>query len=444
MYDERAAYSTRVQDYRNMASFAATLRQDDPSKDVKYLDEQRKSRKANKSVDQIPKPAVKEQHTDLMVQDKVGKEPEDGVDLVLDDVLSIPSGHDKQSEEKDDQLENIENEKLVEVNEEELAESHPTVEDKIKQLHVFINIPGTPANRIFVFFNHMRGRTKPAEGQEQVKGAAVSIQGKAGKGLEIVDLSTIKDNKLEVGIPENKRDEPAVEETDLEKAKEQLEKQKAEKEKRDQKMIAQVQGGLIKYKRTIEKFVLPEEGEEGREYDEMVVIGVAHPETKSKEGMKYKAYQSLSGLTNIKEVASQLNILANRCVKDDGIIRIQLCHAKSIGQGGSDSFVEQIMSSKDASERRINISAPESFSIIGSNGAAVDVTTHASIFENELKGRLAKLMNNEKFQLLPLKEKKEEINMEILKIRGASQVDLNQVFYREPDELRQRGMFEDL
>lgn len=214
-----------------------------------------------------------------------------------------------------------------------------------RQLHIFVNMEGIPANRVAVFLQHFEGRLHAAGG----RGTALNI----GGDYAPQDIS--RESKLTVADPEVKNKQP-----------------------NNPKKVAALRDKVDAQHRRYSKKLDPLDEEPGK-YDEVVVIGVAQPKGSPGEDDMYKAYSNVSGLANISKLSTQIQDLVKQNLKSDGHLRVQLCHAGSVKvDKGGDTFSESMVPPE---KKEITISAPKNFSVIGDHGGFVDFTTKMGAFD---------------------------------------------------------------
>lgn len=273
--------------------------------------------------------------------------------------------------------------KLSEQLENEKSTQTRTVE-WVKQLHVFVNIGGTPGNRIAVFFKHLDSKIPP--GREN-KGASIDLMKDPKSGeLVVKDLTkytTKDDEKNKVRLTPGKAEDKGGKGGDVRAA---IEKN---------------------FKSYIQKL---EEYKGDARFDEITVIGMAVPAGRKEGG--YKKYVNVSEVKNIEKLAGVLNKLIENHLRPFGNLRVQLCHGGIVDgkEVESSRFIEMIIPEEQAKKHDIDVSAPISFSIISDNGDAIDIKTDMDLFDKTLKREFRVLMGRKDFKNKPDVEKEKLIS----------------------------------
>lgn len=224
-----------------------------------------------------------------------------------------------------------------------------------RQLHIFVNLEGIPANRVAVFLEHFMGRLRKTGG----RGTALNIT----SDYKAEDIS--KESSLKVKDPEAKSQE------------------------NEEKKVQDLRDSIDKKQRTYSQRLDPQQEEPGK-YDEVVVIGVAQPKGKPGEDGMYSAYENVSGLKDIGKLSKQIQELVDQNLKKDGHLRVQLCHAGSVKvDEGDKTFSESLVPPE---KKEITVSAPKNFSVIGDSGGFVDFTTKMGIFDKNKGAARSKLL----------------------------------------------------
>jgi hypothetical protein len=230
------------------------------------------------------------------------------------------------------------------------------------QLHLFVNMERLPMNRVAVFTTHFQGRLK----EKGVRANAMNVT-PGGEGFVNIDLPHIDDMTL--APPEDSKN---------------YEARKGESGDKTERLKQKVKSN---FKQTYTKAKPVMEGDD--KYDEIIIIGVAKPETKklNKKSALYEKYSEISGIKEIDELAGHLQETVTQKLRKGGHLRLQLCHANTVTLKDSRTFADAV--SPEGMET--TTSAPESFSIIDDRGNFIDITTHMSVFD-KLKQPVRKIL----------------------------------------------------